>query len=171
MSERETAMFEHRERSLERPSEGEFALTAEGLEEIRLRPEKEGWVVEGAGDLGGWRLRRGSPVSGGFILTSAEGKSEAGRTTALAGSGRDADLRYLLTSDGRLYRIQLCGPRDGRFELSSWETPGAYLTARPEARGWRISPDPASAGLEEIRPLLILFAAEILDSEEALVAG
>jgi hypothetical protein len=80
-------------------------------------------------------------------------------------------LRYLLTSDGRLYRIQLCGPRDGRFELSSWETPGAYLTARPEARGWRISPDPASAGLEEIRPLLILFAAEILDSEEALVAG
>jgi hypothetical protein len=116
-------------------------------------------------------LSRGSPVSGGFVLVSADGRSEAGRTTALAGSGRDADLRYLLTSDGRLYRIQLYGPRDGRFELSSWETPGAYLTARPEPRGWRISPDPASAGLEEIRPLLILFAAEILDSEEALAAG
>jgi hypothetical protein len=43
MSERETAMFEHRERSLERPSEGEFALKAEGLDDIRLRPEKEGW--------------------------------------------------------------------------------------------------------------------------------
>jgi hypothetical protein len=73
--------------------------------------------------------------------------------------------RDLLLSDGRVFRFVLRGPDDARFEVSGWETPGAYLTARPTKRGWRITPEPASAGIHDIRPLLILFAAEILDSE------
>ena len=68
--------------------------------------------------------------------------------------------------DGRLFRFALRGPRDCRFELSGRETPGAYLTARPQADGWQIEASPASGGIEDLRAISALFAAEILDSEE-----
>jgi hypothetical protein len=164
-------MSEHRERELRRTAAGGFALEVAGTGTIRLQPEPGGWRVAGKGELDGWFLHRGSLSSVGFILMEADGTTEAGRTMSLPGTGRDADLRYLFTSDGRLYRMRLYGPRDGRYELQGWEVPGAYLTARPGSRNWKISPDPASSGLREIRPLLILFAAEILDSEEPLAEG
>jgi hypothetical protein len=164
-------MMVHLARSLRRTAAGGFELHAQGAERLRLEPVPGGWQVEGDGELRGWRLDRGNPHSHRFILYEADGSSEAGRTLSLPDSGRDPDLRYLLTSDGCLYRMRLRGPQDGRYELQSWEVPGAYLTARPGSSAWTISPDPASSGLREIRPLMILFAAEILDSEEPLTAG
>lgn len=170
MSER-GPMSVHRERSLRRRADGGFVLEAPGGGAIRLEPDSGGWRVEEEGGLDGWRLNRGDPPSHSFILLKEDGKTEAGRTSALPAAGRDAHLSYLLTSDGCLFRMRLCGPRDGRYELEGWEVPGAYLTARPGSRNWTISPDPASSGLREIRPLLILFAAAILDSEEPLAEG
>ena len=70
-------------------------------------------------------------------------------------------------ADGRVFRVVLRGPEDARFELLWWETSGAFLTARPGPQDWTITPEPAAAGLQEIRPLLILFAAEILHAETA----
>jgi len=67
-------------------------------------------------------------------------------------------------ADGRVYRMHLRGPEDPRYELVGWETSGAYLTARPGAGSWSIVPEPASSGLDEIRPILILVAAEILNA-------
>jgi len=66
--------------------------------------------------------------------------------------------------DGRTYRLLLRGPADPRFELLGWEAPGAYLAARCDARGWKVDPQPASSGLREILPLLVLLAAELLES-------
>jgi hypothetical protein len=164
-------MFEHAARSFRRTSSGGLALDAEGGATIRLQPSPEGLSVESKGDFEGWLLTRGDQPSDGFILLEADTKSESGRTMAPPGAGREPDLRYLLTSDGCLYRIKLRGPRDGRYELQGWEAPGAYLTARPGSSGWTIFPEPAASGLQEIRPLMILFAAEILDSEEPLAGG
>lgn len=164
-------MTEHPLRSLRRTGSGGFALESDGAGAIRMEPAREGWKVVAEGEEACWLLARGGQAWGGFILREADGESEAGRTMALPGSGREPDLRYLLTSDGRLYRIRLRGPREGRYELQGWEVPGAYLTARPERDGWKITPEPASSGLREIRPLMILLAAEILDSEEPLAEG
>jgi hypothetical protein len=83
----------------------------------------------------------------------------------LVGTGSEAGLKYLLLDDGRLFRVVLCGPRDGGFELLGWETPGAYLKARPQPRGWSLVPTFACGGLEEIGVLSILFAAEVLVAE------
>jgi hypothetical protein len=77
-------------------------------------------------------------------------------------------LYYLLLGDGRLFRIAPRSPRDGGFELQGWETPGPYWIARPRKEGWTLQPTPASGGLLEIHALLILFAAEILESEKPL---
>jgi len=164
-------MVEHEVHSLRRTSAGGLDLATEGGEKLRLQPAPSGLRVEPGSDLEGWLLARGDQPSDGFILLEADGETEAGRTMAQPGAGREPDLRYLLISDGCLYRIKLRGPHDGRYELQGWEAPGAYLTARPGSRGWTITPEPAASGLQEIRPLVILFAAEILDSEEPLAGG
>ncbi len=88
----------------------------------------------------------------------------------LVGSGRETGLKFLLLDDGRLFRIVLVGLRSGGLELLGWETPGAYLRARPEPSGWKLIPTAACGGLTDLRAISILFAAEILDSEEPLRA-
>ena len=100
------------------------------------------------------------------MLATERDERELGRTLALEGVGHPLELRYFLMGDGRLFRFALRGPVDCRFELSGQETPGAYLTARPQADGWRIEASPASGGIEDLRALSVLFAAEILDAEE-----
>ena len=52
--------------------------------------------------------------------------------------------------------------------MLGWETPGAYLVARPQSAGWTIAAMPACGGLQEIESLLVLFAAEILDAEDLM---
>jgi len=88
----------------------------------------------------------------------------------LVGSGRETGLKFLLLDDGRLFRIVLVGLRSGGLELLGWETPGAYLRARPDSSGWKLIPTAACGGLTDLRAISILFAAEILDSEEPLRA-
>jgi hypothetical protein len=166
-----SVMSEKRTRSVRRTESGGLCFRIDGKEEMSLRPGRGGWQVRAENDLDGWLLERGEAGTTGFILLRDDGRTEEGRTMPPPGNERCPDLRYLLTSGGSMYRIRLRGPRDGRYELQGWETPGAYLTARPGDRDWTISPEPAAAGLSEIRPLLILFAAEILDAEEPLAAA
>lgn len=86
----------------------------------------------------------------------------------LVGTAGEAGLKFLLLDDGRLFRIVMCGPREGGFELQGWETPGAYLRAQPQSEGWRLAPTAACGGIEEIHVLSILLAAEVLDAEAPL---
>ena len=91
----------------------------------------------------------------------------------LVGGGREAGLKFLLLDDGRLFRIvlRLSGsPPEGGYELLGWETPGAYLRARPEPSGWKLVATAAGGGLTDLQAISILFAAEILNSEEPLRA-
>jgi hypothetical protein len=164
-------MADHAIHSLRRSAGGDISLERRGAGGLRIEPMTGGWRIAEDGILDGWMLVRGEEPSTSFLLLHADGETEAGRTISLPGGGRQADLQYLLTSDGCLYRIKLRGPRDGRYELQGWESPGAYLTARPVDVGWTISPEPAASGILEIRTLLILFAAVILDSEEPMAAG
>ncbi len=96
---------------------------------------------------------------------------EIGRTMPLVGAEEIAASRFLLLDSGRLFCIRRRGPRDEGFELLGWETSGAFLTARPEPRGWTLVSNAACRGLEDIQVLSILFAAEILDADRALKDG
>lgn len=144
--------------------EGGFRLVAHAAEPIEARAEEFGWRLVGPGIAASWRLVR-RPESGGFALVTDGDDDAAAISSSLPGVGAERDLRYLLMEDGRLFRMTLRGPRDGRWELGGWETSGAYLIARPRPAGWRIEPTPASAGLPSIRALSILFAAEVLEAE------
>ena len=162
----------HPAQHLVRRGAGAFVLEHEpGGPSLRADPARGGWDIEGDELAEDWFLRRDEGPGGGFSLRARGVDREVARTLALESVGHQRELRYLLMGDGRLFRIALRGPKDSRFELSGWETPGAYLTARPQAEGWRIEPNPASGGIPDIRALSLLFAAEILDSEEPLGTG
>jgi hypothetical protein len=164
----QSAVVDHPDRSLARLSNGGFEIEAAGQRKIRVDPAGDSWRIDGGKALQGWVLRRTASDAAGFVLSGADGRTEAGRTMPLVGTGREAGLRFLLLDDGRLFRIVLRGPREGGFELLGWETAGAYLTARPVASGWTLAPTPAGGGLEDLTAISILFAAEILDAEEPL---
>jgi hypothetical protein len=152
------------DRFLSRLPGGGFVLEADGESPIRVASDKEGWRVEVPEELEGWCLRRSDAE--GFVLSRPTDGSELGITMPLVGAGAAAGLRYLLLDDGRLFRLVLCGPRDARYELMGWETPGSYITARPRPQGWSLTPNPACSGLRDIRALTLLMAAEILDAEQ-----
>jgi hypothetical protein len=151
---------------LARHPSGEIALEGETGPPWRLIPTDKEWRVEVGGGSVGWLLRRSRSPGSRFVLVVEADERELGRTLALESVGLPPELRYFLMGDGRLFRFALRGPVDCRFELSGRETPGAYLTARPQSDGWRIEASPASGGIEDLRALSVLFAAEILDAEE-----
>jgi len=158
-------LTEHPDYQLERRQDGGFSLAPGDGEAIRVEPAKGGWRLAGPRALAGWELRRPPGEEGSYLLLAAgPDAEEAGRSTVAPGSEKPDGRRDLVMADGRVYRMLLRGPEDPRFELAGWETSGPYLTARPCGRGWSIVPEPASAGLDEIRGLLVLFAAEILDT-------
>lgn len=163
---REPRILDHPEQILERSPTGGFTLKPRGGQPTHLVPADDGRRVEGPEGLHGYRLAPAGEGSGGFVLRAPEGDREAGRTLPLEGFGRDARLIHLMSEDGRLFRIVLRGTREIWFELQGWETPGAYLVARPVSEGWKISPTAACGGLSEISALSILFAAEILEADE-----
>ena len=144
---------------------GGFALHAEGHDSFSVTPERSGWVVAGSERLDGARLTRAA--SGGFVLCTADG-AEAGRTSRLTPEDPVGGTSYILLDDGRLFRIARRGPGETGLDLCGWETPGAYLTARPEGAGWRIAPTAAGHELPTNDVLPILFAAELLDAERGL---
>ena len=160
-------MNDHPEQMLGRLPAGGFELIADGAPPTRFVPDRDGWRADGAAP-DGWALRRPGEAGARFVLLAEDGETEIGRTMSLDGSDQNPDLYYLLLGDGRLFRIALRGPRDGRFELQGWETGGAYLEARPRTEDWKVAPTPACAGLDDIRALTILFAAEVLESERPL---
>jgi len=82
--------------------------------------------------------------------------------------GVGAGPTHFLMEDGRLFRLSSRGGREGGFELRSWEVSGAYWTARATARGWRMMRSVAGSELRGDVPLLLLFAAEILEMEERM---
>ena len=160
-----TAAVDHAACRVIRHPDGGYVLETGGRA-IRVAPGDGGWVVKGDDDFDGWSLRRASTP--GFVLHSKGGSAEAARSMPPLGTGAEAGLRFLLLEDGRLYRIVLRGPRDGVYELTGWETTGAYLTARPETEGWSLEPTTACGGLNEIRVLCLMLAAEVLDADGAM---
>lgn len=139
-------------------------LWPEGGAALRLTPDGDSWVVAGPGRLDGAHLARAE--AGGFVLSAADG-AELGRSSRL--SADDArGTSYLLLDDGRLFRIAGRGPGETGLDLCGWETPGAYLTARPEDGRWRIAPTAAGELLPPTDVLPLLFAAELLDAERPL---
>ena len=90
---------------------------------------------------------------------AGDGDRELGRTSRLCGSG--AVPTTVLLEDGRLFRIEVRGLSPARVELSSDETPGAYLVARPVGRGFEIETTVAGRALVAGPALLLLFGAEI----------
>jgi hypothetical protein len=161
-------IVEHPTLTLVRLDRGGFEIRAETGDPVRARTTGTAWRVDGGPLAQPWRLERRDPVGGGFCLREAAADAELGRTMWLGPPGQLPELRYLLLGDGSLYRIVLRGPADGRYELSGWEVPGPYLTARPGEGGWTIVPQPASGGLTDCLALSLLFAAEILDADAAL---
>jgi hypothetical protein len=101
------------------------------------------------------------------VLRGADGV-EAGRTSRLSPEEPDGGGSWVLLDDGRLFRIARRGPGETGLDLCGWETPGAYLTARPEGTGWSIAPTAAGTALPQGDALSILFAAELLDAERPL---
>ena len=165
-------IVEHPTARLVRETDGGFELRVERGATLRAVPLAEGWRIDGSDLPEGWSLRRAVDTGSGFLLSTGERPDdEAARTSGMCAGAGEREARSLLTADGRLFRIVLRGPRDGRFELVGWETPGAYLVARPESTGWRIDPTSACGGIDDLRVIAVLFAAEVLDAEEPLVPG
>jgi hypothetical protein len=163
-----SSLVDHRDQRLTAEDDGGFRLDAAAGSGIAARPGLKGWEVSIPGLPGTWQLSRNSPETRGFLLLSEDRRTEAGRTMPVGGVGSRPDLYYLLLRDGCLFRIGSRGAREAGFELSGWETPGAYLVARPGSGDWTLVPTPACGGLPDIRALSILFAAEILESEALL---
>jgi len=147
----------HPPRTLVRQPSGEIFLDGETGPPWRFVPTSAGWWVEVGEGSGRWLLRPARSRGSRFVLGAEAEERELGRTLALESVGHPLELRYFLMGDGRLFRFALRGPIDCRFELSGRET---------QSDGWRIEASPASGGIEDLRALSVLFAAEILDAEE-----
>jgi len=163
-----SAIVDHPDRFVTRSPGGGFEIEAAGEPPIRVEPSTDGWLVRGQDAAPRWVLGRAGEEGGGLVLIETETRTEAGRTMPLVGVDREAGPSFLLLKDGRLFRMIMRGPRRAGYELLGWETPGAYLVARPMTKGWHIEATPAGGGIVDIAVITILFAAEILDCEEPL---
>lgn len=155
----------HPEQEIDRLEAGGFVIRPREGRPIRAVSGEGGLRIDGPAPAGGARLVRGQGPGARFVLFAEDGRTEIGRSATLHGAAGPLGERNLVLGDGRTYRLLLRGPADPRFELLGWEAPGAYLTARPRPGGWTVTPEPAASGLREIGPLLVLLAAEILESE------
>lgn len=148
---------------------GAFALEPEGgrTGRILVQPESDGgFRVEGQGIEASWRMLRDDGPNGGFVVLAPEAGRELGRSVGQGRLGLRREMRYVLLGDGSLFRVAPAGSGAGGFDVSGYETEGPYLTARLEPGGWRIAPTPACYGLEDLRVLSVLVAAEILAAGE-----
>jgi len=148
---------------------GAFALEPQGAggAAIRVEPAEDGGFRVGApDDEGTWRLLRDEGPNGGFVLLEVTRASELGRSFGIGRLGDRREMRYVLLGDGALFRVAPAGAGEGGFDVSGYETAGPYLTARREPGGFWIAPTPACGGLEDVRVLSVLLAAEILAADE-----
>jgi hypothetical protein len=155
-------MIDHPVLALDRRGASGFTLKSAGQAPVRVALESP---------LAGWILRRHGGEHGQFRLLDVATGVELGCTLSLGGVGQRQDLRYFLLGDGRLFRLIMRGPAEAGYDLTGWETPGAYLKARACGTGWQILPTPASGGIEDVLVLAVLLGAEILDAEEPLVCA
>ncbi|HXV77073.1 MAG TPA: hypothetical protein VD788_12220 [Candidatus Polarisedimenticolaceae bacterium] len=146
-----------------------FVLDCPGRPALRIEPYAGRWRAAAGGTASGWVLERTGDENGPFRLFDGDGGTELGCTSSLGGAAQRRELRYLLMGDGRLFRLSPRGPAEAGYDLSGWETPGAYLTARALEGGWQILPTPASGGIDDLLAVVVLLSAEILDAEERLV--
>ena len=148
-------------------ADGSVVLDAGGSRPIELHARDGAWA--GAVDEADpWRIERVPGEGGGFRLRRSGSSDEEGARTLRMPTSSDEvrTARHVLLEDGRLFRLVERGGRDPRFELLSWETPGAYLVARPAPAGWTIVPEASGGALGDVRALVVLMAMEILDSEQ-----
>ena len=155
-------MSEHWQRRLINVETGGFRLECSRGATIQVTPQRDALTVSGGTVVHGWCIR---DEDEGFRLERDDGKVAGQSLRARVAEGLDAAVSLLL-DDGRLFRIVLRGPRDARYELTGWETPGAYFEARPADDGWTIAATVAGTAMEDVEPLILLFAAEIVHSEE-----
>jgi len=151
-----------------RAEPGGFSVGTPDGSSLVARSDGDAWIVTRSGDSVRWHLRRSEPRQSGFALSEGTGGTEAGSTTPLDVFAPRRSVRYLQLADGRLFRVVPASPREAGVELAGWESEGAYMIARPAAAGWEIALTPASAGLADLEPMLILFGAEVLDGVASL---
>ncbi len=130
-----------------------------------------GWIVEDDGGARGCFLRETDKGPGGLVLLAGPGDNAKEMAWASRLSGKDSPPSCLLTNDGRAFNVLLRGPRDARFDLVGWETPGAYLQARPTPHGYSITRTVAGRDLAVGADMLLLFAAAILEADTGTIAG
>jgi len=158
-------LIELNQHALVRLAAGGFSLSSGHHVTATVVPSDSGWIARGDGWSGAWRLDADSSAAAGILLRDEAG-IELGRSLRASGTDEQSPCSQLLLGDGRLFHVRLCGPADARYELAGWETPGAYLVARPNADGWTIDETAAGSQIETVNAeLLVLFAAEIIEAE------
>ena len=148
--------------------DGTVIVEVEPDAHVELIPVRDGWRVLGMESGVEARAERVIEDGGGFRLKRSQSQDDEGARTLRmpdGDGGREARGRHVLLEDGRLFRLVERGGRDPRFELLSWEVPGAYLVARPGQDGWTIEPQVAGDALDDLPALWVLMALEILDTE------
>jgi hypothetical protein len=144
-------------------SGGGFRLEAAGGWWLESGPVGEARAPLVSSDRRGWTLR--GSEDDGLVLEAAvaEGYRELGRSFRVFGTGLDPWAFYL--GDGRIF---FAAPSIGaapELELHGWEARGAYWTATRHESHWRLAPTAAGRRLDGAEPILVLFAARILDIE------
>jgi hypothetical protein len=106
-------------------------------------------------------------VPGGFLLQDGFdiGSREAGRSMRPEPRAGTPDGVTVLLADGRLFRIRSRTGVHVSFELTGWETPGAYWHATRSGSGWDVIRTPAGRDLPAASDVLVLFVAELIGLE------
>jgi hypothetical protein len=153
---------------LERLAQRGFRIEGKGREVVVV-PSGADLVVRRVGEEDLRLLRQGGEAGAGFALCTAEPSEtrEIGRTSRMPGAEGAASGASILLDDGRLFRIvPRFHERGACIELCGWEERAAYWTCRPSRGQLRIEPTVAGRCLPLVDGLVILFAAEILESFE-----
>ncbi len=151
---------------LTRRARGGFVLAESGGREWKAEPGLHGLVVTGKGS-DPLHLIRVVDQGDGYVLRHgiAGDGEEVARSSRPPGGRMGVAGTSILREDGRLFRIVSRGTRTASYGLADWDSPGAFFEARPVTRGWRFVPTLAGSLLAGAEPVLIVFAAEILDGE------
>ncbi len=147
-------------RRLRLRADGGFHLECPAGSPVEADRMGDGWKLTAPGESAGARIEG---VPGGLVMMTGGG-AELGRVSRGDDGGGDTSPTILL-DDGRLFRVIRGTPRQGRYELTGWETRGAYFEARPDGKDWVLTRTVAGAALGKATTLLTLFCAELLAAD------